>query len=279
MLAQAAEKIKEVNQTLVRSLRVGGRSGDRRQEGGGQRFQAAFTRSRRDIIAAQRMRYRIFSEEYGARMVAPFGLDRDRYDRHCLHLVVRDRHKGNLIVGYTRVLTDDAAARIGGFYSRDEFDLDMLSGLNGRVAELGRTCILPAYRNGAVITTLWSRLAGFMMEEDIRYLIGCASVSLDEDYDLGHIRARIRGRHLAGPSQRVIPRLPADAAIPDDPEGRVAMPPLLKAYLRMGARVCGEPCLDPDFNCLDFFILLGLEALPNRYVQHFLQPAALGQAV
>ena len=56
-------------------------------------------------------------------------------------------------------------------------------------------------------------------------------------------------------------------------QGKVSMPPLLKAYLRMGARVCGEPAWDPDFNCLDFFVLLRLEDLPARYVQHFLQPA------
>lgn len=279
MLAQAAEKIKVVNQALVRSLRTGGRGQPWRLDGDTPRFRAEFTSARRDIIAAQRMRYRIFSTEYGARMSAPFGLDRDRYDKHCLHLVVRDTDQDNSIVGYTRVLTDHSAARIGGFYSRDEFDLSMLSGLDGRVAELGRTCIQPEYRNGAVITSLWSRLARFMMDEDIRYLIGCASVSLDENFDLDSIRARIRARHLSVEQQRVLPKLPRDANAMEDPQGLVPMPPLLKAYLRMGARVCGEPCLDPDFNCLDFFILLGIESLPRRYVQHFMQPAAVGQVV
>lgn len=279
MLAQAAAKIKVVNQALVRSLRTGARGQTWQFEEDAPRFRAEFTRARRDIIAAQRMRYRIFSTEYGARMSAPFGLDRDRYDKHCLHLVVRDREQDNRIVGYTRVLTDHSAARIGGFYSRDEFDLSMLAGLNGRIAELGRTCILPEYRNGAVITSLWSRLARFMMDENIRYLIGCASVSLDEDFDLDSIRARIRTRHLSDADQRVVPKLPGEAATMADPQGLVPMPPLLKAYLRMGARVCGEPCLDPDFNCLDFFILLSIESLPRRYVQHFLQPAAVGQAV
>jgi len=214
------------------------------------RFSAYFTRSRREIIKVQRLRYRIFSQEYGASFSAPFGLDRDRFDKHCLHLVVRDNQSGE-IVGYTRVLRH----------------------LDGRVAEIGRTCIHPAHRSGAVITVLWARLAQYMLENDVRYLLGCASIALSEGYNVAAIQQRINQRHLSEPALRVQPhlrleRLPGQAA--DD---NVKMPPLLKAYLRMGARVCGEPCWDPDFNCLDFFVLMAVDDLPARYVQHFLQPA------
>ncbi|EKF73805.1 hypothetical protein A11A3_12023 [Alcanivorax hongdengensis A-11-3] len=239
---------------------------------GGSRFSAYFTRSRREIIKVQRMRYRIFSQEYGASFSAPFGLDRDRFDKHCLHLVVRDNRSGE-IVGYTRVLPCDRLFRTGGFYSGGEFDLSRLQHLPGRVAEIGRTCIHPEHRSGAVITVLWARLAQYMLENDIRYLLGCASIALGEGYNVAAIDRRIRERHLSETTLRVTPHLTLSQLPGDVNEPSIKMPPLLKAYLRMGASVCGEPCWDPDFNCLDYFILMAVEDLPARYVQHFMQPA------
>ena len=219
------------------------------------RFSAYFTRSRREIIKVQRLRYRIFSQEYGASFSAPFGLDRDRFDKHCLHLVVRDNHSGE-IVGYTRVLPGERLHRTGGFYSSGEFDLSMLRHLDGRVAEIGRTCIHPAHRGGAVITVLWARLAQYMLENDVRYLLGCASIALSEGYNVAAIQRRISQRHLSDATLRVQPHLRLERLPGSADDDNVKMPPLLKAYLRMGARVCGEPCWDPDFNCLDFFVLM-----------------------
>ena len=279
MLAQAAGKIKALSPQLKGALakpfvatadvlRFPRDLGGSQEQ---QRFTAYFTRSRREIIKIQRMRYRIFSEEYGASFSAPFGLDRDRYDKHCLHLVVKDNRSGD-IVGYTRVLPGDRLHRTGGFYSSGEFDLSMLQGLQGRLAEIGRTCIHPAHRTGAVITVLWARLAQYMIENDIRYLLGCASIALGEGYNVAAIWQRINDRHLSAERHRVVPHLKLES-LPGDREGGVKMPPLLKAYVRMGAQICGEPCWDPDFNCLDFFVLMDVNDLPARYVQHFMQPA------
>ncbi|AJD47569.1 hypothetical protein S7S_05755 [Isoalcanivorax pacificus W11-5] len=288
MLAQTAVKIKafspQIRQALAKPFlatadRFRPQGEEAESAGTAARFSAYFSRSRREIMRAQRLRYRIFSEEYGANIKAPFGLDRDRFDKHCLHLMVRDNQTGEL-VGYTRVLTDDRLAKTGGFYSASEFSLGMVSRLDGRVAEIGRTCIHRDYRGGAVITVLWARLAQFMIEENIRYLIGCASLALSEGYDVGAIAEQIRDRHLSAPAHRVHPKYTLPA-LPQAGEGSARMPPLLKAYLRMGAEICGEPCWDPDFNCLDFFVLMAVDKLPERYVQHFLQPRqqTLSQAV
>ena len=270
MLAQAAGRIK----ALRPPFRPKSRPKDVEE---GSRFSAYFTRSRREILKVQRLRYRIFSQEYGASFSAPFGLDRDRFDRHCLHLVVRDNRTGEL-VGYTRVLPGDRVARTGGFYSAGEFHMPLVDTLNGGVAEIGRTCIHPDHRGGAVITVLWARLARYMLENDVRYLIGCASIALGEDYNVAAIDQRIREQHLAPEGQRVMPRCRLTPVPGDSEATKVKMPPLLKAYLRMGAQVCGEPCWDPAFNCLDYFILMEVDRLPARYVQHFLQTGQTGTA-
>ena len=283
MLAQAAGKIKALSPQLKDALakpfvatadilRFPRELRDLNEAEKQGRFTAYFTRSRREIIKVQRMRYRIFSAEYGASFSAPFGLDRDRYDRHCLHLVVKDNQSGE-IVGYTRVVPGDRLHRTGGFYSSGEFDLSMLQGLEGRLAEIGRTCIHPAHRNGAVITVLWARLAQYMIENDIRYLLGCASIALGEGYNVAGIWQRINEKHLSQSAHRVVPHLKLEKLPGDGAQGAVKMPPLLKAYVRMGAQICGEPCWDPDFNCLDFFVLMDVNDLPARYVQHFLQPS------
>jgi len=47
------------------------------------------------------------------------------------------------------------------------------------------------------------------------------------------------------------------------------MPPLLKAYMRLGAKICGEPCWDEDFQVADVFILLKRDELCPRYAKHF----------
>lgn len=284
MLAIAADKIKALNSALAKPFlltaeKIRPQSKWQVQEANeapsAGRFSAEFSRSRRDIVRAQRLRYRVFSEEYGAAINSPFGLDRDRFDKHCLHLIVRDNHSGEM-VGYTRVLPHERVARSGGYYSAGEFDLSMLEQLDGRIAEIGRTCIHPDYRNGAVIAVLWSRLAQYMIEADVRYLIGCASVALNEGYDVAAIVQRIRDKHLSESDRRVKPAQPLNSLqVGVNEQASVRMPPLLKAYLRMGAEVCGEPCWDPEFNCLDFFILLSLDRLPQRYVQHFLQPLAV----
>jgi putative hemolysin len=232
---------------------------------------ARWLTSRRDVLRAQRLRYRTFSEEFGVR-VGSLGIDRDRFDRHCLHLGVEDQATGALI-GYTRILPDSAAKRLGRFYSNNEFDLENLWNLPGNTVEIGRTCVHPDYRNGTTITTLWAALARYLMTQRVDYLIGCASVSMaDGGAAVSGIMNRLRSRYLTDESLRVYPRLPVPKTIQSDEAA--AMPPLLKAYVRMGARIAGEPCWDPDFNCADLFIFLEVNKMSARYRDHFFAKAS-----
>jgi len=47
------------------------------------------------------------------------------------------------------------------------------------------------------------------------------------------------------------------------------MPPLIKVYLKAGARICGAPAWDPDFNTADFPIFLDVSQMDQRYRRHF----------
>lgn len=222
-----------------------------------------------DVREAQHLRWKIFVEELGARVSTPEpGYDIDIFDPYCDHLLARDR-EGRL-VGTYRVLAPHQARRVGGLYSETEFDLTRLLHLRPRLLELGRACVHRDHRNGGVIMALWAGLADYMRGNGLHAMIGCSSVSM---HDGGHYAASLwaglRERHLAAVEDRVQPRLalPVDSLRQDLP----AEPPaLLKGYLRVGARICGAPAWDPDFNTADFPLLMRLDDVDQRYARHFL---------
>ncbi|MDH4561967.1 MULTISPECIES: L-ornithine N(alpha)-acyltransferase [unclassified Pseudomonas] len=218
---------------------------------------------------AQALRFRVFSAEFDAKLQgAEFGLDMDDYDPHCQHIGVRDLDSGEL-VATTRLLDHHAARDLGRFYSEEEFSLHGLGELQGPVLEIGRTCVDPAYRNGATIAVLWGELAEVLNQGGYRYLMGCASIPMqDGGIQAQAIMQRLRERHLCTEYLRAEPKNPLPVL--ELPGNVIAeMPPLLKAYMRLGAKICGEPCWDPDFQVADVFILLKRDELCPRYARHF----------
>lgn len=242
------------------------------------RFEVSFARTAQEIRETQQLRYRIFAGELGAQIDGgEQGIDHDQYDRWCRHLMVRDSGSGQLIA-CTRILTGDQAPNAGGFYSESEFDLAMLDSLRGRVMEIGRTCVNAEHRNGAVIATLWQGIAAMISAEGFDYVFGCASIGLEDGGGAAHaILGQIRDKHLAPDYQRVRPFIPlpaADLRLNEKPR----LPPLLKAYLSLGAKACGEAYWDRDFNCADVFMLLNVSDLNPRYARHFLGRSVPPQA-
>lgn len=237
----------------------------------------AWARDEAEVREAQRLRFQVFAEEMGARLNPPTGtprgLDVDVFDAHCEHLLVRTVEAGGApgaVIGTYRVLTPAAAKRVGGLYSETEFDLTRLRPLRGRMVELGRSCVHPDHRHGGAILALWGALAGFMVRNGLDVMVGCASISMR---DGGHVAAslwrQLRETHLAPIEWQVRPRL----ALPvEDLRGDldVEPPPLIKGYLRVGAKVLGAPAWDPDFNTADLPMLMRLEDLPSKYRRHFL---------
>jgi putative hemolysin len=234
------------------------------------RLEARFVYEERELRAAQRLRAEVFSAEFGVVFDDPEGLDRDDLDRYCDHLNVYDV-ANDLLVATTRLLTRERARMAGSFYSAHEFDMAALERLPGRVLEIGRTCVHPDYRSGAAIVVLWSALSDYLCRQDFSYLLGCASISLrDGGHNFAALMPELREKHLVEPALRVVPRRPL---LPADPPAGTSgsLPPLLKAYLRMGCRIGGEACWDPEFHCADVFVLLDVAAMSGRYAQRFLK--------
>lgn len=236
-----------------------------------QHYSVGLSRSEGEIEQAQRLRYKVFADEMGARLPAKIvGVDSDFYDPYCDHLVVRDEQIDK-VVGTYRILRPDAAKKVGSYYSENEFDLTRLEHLRPSMVEIGRSCIHPDYRSGAVIALLWGKLAEVMLMGGYRHLIGCASVGMaDGGHNAANLFVQQIDDHLAPLEYRVFPRhpLPFEKLV----TGQVAeVPPLIKGYLRAGAWICGEPAWDPDFNTADLPLLLPMERLNPRYARHFVK--------
>ena len=241
------------------------------------RLEVAWARDEADVRQAQRLRYLVFAREMGARLRvpqgSPAGHDIDMFDPFCEHLLVREVSGGcdtGPVVGTYRVLTPDAAKRVGSLYSDTEFDLTRLRHLRSSMVELGRSCVHPDHRSGGAILALWGALAEFMVRNRLDTMVGCASVGMR---DGGHAAAslweQLRRDHLAPIEWQVQPRL----ALPVEDLQRdlaIEAPALIKGYLRCGAKVLGPPAWDPDFNTADLPMLMRIGDLPPRYRRHFL---------
>lgn len=226
-----------------------------------------------EIQQCLRLRYEIFAEEMGAKLDSAIpGLDHDHFDNFARHLLIRDTSTGS-IVGTTRLISNEAAAQAGAFYSETEFDLSAVLDLKARLLEVGRTCIAESHRNGAALSLLWQGIARLTVMENVDYLIGCASIPLADSCNYAHaIMDLLRDKHTSDVTARVTPK----HALPprnNDEVRDVILPTLLKGYVRLGCKISPDACYDPDFNVADVFILLDRDSIERRYSRHFMQRA------
>ncbi len=233
-------------------------------------IQISWAQTDNEVKEAQHLRYKVFAEEMGAHLPTNSEkLDRDVLDQYCDHLLIRDTETLK-VIGTYRVLPPHKAKEAGFYYSDLEFNLDRLTHLSDKMVEVGRSCVHKDFRTGGVIMALWTGLAQYMKKNGYEVMIGCASVPMG---DGGHYAAslakKINTSHLSGIEYRVTPRLPLPIhELNQDLD--VEPPALLKGYLRVGAKICGDPAWDPDFNAADFLTMFFLKDIHPRYAKHFL---------
>jgi putative hemolysin len=226
-----------------------------------------------EVREAQRLRYAVFANEMGARLPATLAdHDIDLFDDYCEHLLVRDGQTGS-VIGTYRVLTPAQAKRVGSTYSDTEFDLTRLRFMRDRMVELGRSCVHANHRHGGVILALWGALFEFMSRNQLDTMIGCASIPmLHNGVISGDVAAsvwrQLKNEALSSVAFHVRPRLPLPIGELNS-QLDVEPPALIKAYIRLGAKVLGEPAWDPDFNTADLPMMMRVGDLPRKYRKHF----------
>jgi putative hemolysin len=241
-----------------------------------------------EVEAAQRLRYEVFYREMRAQaspeMLAT-GRDFDKYDPVCQHLIVIDRDAGDKVVATYRMMRKSGAARVGGFYTAGEYDIaDMLkSHAKQKVLELGRSCVLKDYRTGPTMQLLWRGLLVYLIKNHVDVMFGCASLpgtdpkalALELAY-LHHFHAMPEGKRVRALPALYTPMNVVPKEEIDPVKAARELPPLVKAYTRMGALIGDGAVIDRQFDTIDVFIYFPLADADQRWIGHLKKKVARG---
>ncbi|NBB82299.1 MAG: GNAT family N-acetyltransferase [Alphaproteobacteria bacterium] len=235
-----------------------------------------------EIAAAQALRYRVFYEEMSAQPSDEMARERrdfDAFDAIADHLLVIDHAVGSGprgVVGTYRLIRRPAAARIGHFYTADEYDIANLLALDGELLELGRSCVSSDYRSGQTMQLLWRGIAAYVFQYDIGLMFGCASIPGVDPDDLAVPLSYLYHYHLAPPALRVhaVPDRRTEMAILeptqiDRREAYARLPPLIKGYLRLGGFVGDGAVIDYQFHTTDVCIVVKTDLVTEKYYRHY----------
>jgi len=230
-------------------------------------------RNNAEIDEALRLRFEVFNLELKEGLESSYLTmkDEDQFDKQCDHLIISDK-KINRVIGTYRLQTLEMAERGAGFYSDGEFCLDMLEKKILRNSlELGRACILKEYRNTRVLFLLWRGIANYLYYARKRYLFGCCSIT-SQDCAVGYtLYLDLIRKGLVEDRINLVPRPGFELNVSDAREMEpIDMPPLMKMYIRYGAKIIGPPAIDREFKTIDYFVLLDIRKLTPESFKMFL---------
>jgi putative hemolysin len=235
-----------------------------------------------EVAASQALRYRVFYEEMGAEPtpeMARARRDFDRFDEVADHLLVIDHARGSgpqSVIGTYRLIRRGAAARVGRFYSAEEYDISTMVAYPGEILELGRSCVDASARNRPTMQLLWRGIAAYVFYHQIDLMFGCASLPGIDPEALAVPLSYLYYHHLAPPALRPralasryvdMRRLATNAIEPT--RSLAELPPLIKGYLRLGGFVGDGAVIDRQFNTTDVSIVVKTDLITDKYYRHY----------
>ncbi len=248
-----------------------------------------------DREAACRLRFRVFNIELGEGLESSYetGLDTDRFDAVCEHLLVEDK-ASRRVVGTYRMQSGETAARNLGYYSEQEFNLAVYAPLRPGILELGRASIDREHRTPEVLMLLWRGIAQYATDMGLRTLLGCSSLNSNDPAEGWQMYRQLENFRVpkefetaptaayacpeehesadAQPSPCQTDRSHAEGSSPAQASTAVKVPKLLRTYLAIGARIAAPPAWDREFGTIDFLTLLDLKLLSAAARNRFLAP-------
>lgn len=245
-------------------------------------LEVRLARSAREIRAAQKLRFEVFHRELSAgadRITRLLRRDRDAWDAVCDHLLVVDLADGRERIVGTYRLYRSAAVEASGlpFYTQQEFDIaSMMARHRGlQFMELGRSCVLAPWRNRRTIELLWHGIWTLVLRHRVDVMVGCASLHGADPAMHGEALGVLT--LYPAPEEWQARAIPADAVSlshfaggsADQRRGLHALPPLVKGYLRLGARFGTEAVVDTAFGTTDVLVVLPVSAISERYVSYY----------
>lgn len=257
------------------------------------RFEVRLAGTAEEIAAAQRLRYRVFVEEMGAKVSAEdhaAQLEQDQFDPYFDHLILIDHARPvaeprDRVIGVYRLMRGEAAAAGVGFYGASEYDLAPLVASGRKIVELGRSCVAAPYRGGAAMHLMWNGLADYVLTRGIDLLFGVASFHGTDPRHYAQALSYLHQNHLAPADIRV--RTQPDHFVdmnllpPDQVSRKQAMletPALIKGYLRLGGFVGDGAYIDHGFNTVDICLIMDTARMTERYRSQYISRHGAGKS-
>jgi putative hemolysin len=234
-------------------------------------YVARLARDAKEIRAAQALRFEVFNLELNEGLAQSYtsGIDEDPFDAVCDHLIV-EYLPSQQIVGTYRLQTGVNASRNLGYYCAQEFEFAVFEPLRAEMIELGRACVHRQHRNLVVLGMLWKGIADYAQRHEARYLFGCSSITSQDPAVGASAYTELCRKHLVEPQWRTRPLDAFDCSLGQLTAYAVQIPKLLRAYLALGAKICGPPALDQQFKTIDFLTQLDLNTMSPMARQRFL---------
>ncbi len=227
-----------------------------------------------ELHKALKLRHDVFHEELLHKRKKS-GIDLDRFDKRCDHLLIIDK-RTNYLIGTYRLQSSLHAKK---WYTATEFHMKHIHKLPGNKLELGRACVHPDYRNGVTIALLWEGIHAYMLASDTKYMFGCSSIKTTDkdeikkiysylkhhDHVSDKLKVRPKGKFKIHGFVRQVKRHSRHHTIHEQSDIKGKIPSLLQSYLKVGAKVCGSPARDRSFRCYDFLTLLDVTEMREQY--------------
>lgn len=233
-----------------------------------------FATTREELDGLYKLRYEDLVLEYNKTPDATN--DVSEYDKYAKHLIVKEIATGE-ICGYYRMITSEAAVGANKFVCEEEFNIDTLKAMGDKICEFSRAVIKKEYRGGMVLLLLWKFILNHMLDNGYRYLVGDASFfGTDRDAYKEEISYLINN-YCCDPAYNIVSRdtLPpmqlVDTSALNGRELLRRLPPLIRGYIAVGAKIAPQPFTDTEFGSVDVFILVDLQNCNTDYVNKLLK--------
>ena len=239
-----------------------------------EKFHVKIIRSDDSLLKkAQKLRYESFLNESVNKKIRS-KIDVDDYDKFCDHLVVIDTSISlTHVVGTYRLLNYSGLNSDVSLYTETEFDLKKLKKQEPRILEAGRSCVDKNYRDGRIIRLLWRGLSEYIVQKNIDYIIGCASFQGNNIEEVSERLSYLHHYHLAPKKIRSQPLRQKSIHWAIIPKKKIKqfevfkrLPPLIKAYLRVGSWIGEGAIIDKEFNTIDVCIILKKDNILSKYL-------------
>ena len=224
--------------------------------------------NKNELYELQKMRYEYLLKDFNDKLEGE-AIDDDGYDQYTDSIIVVDLEK-NKIAGTYRLATNKTTNGHP-FLTEEEFDLSPLKG-QGNILELGRAVIADEYRDGVVLNLIWAGILEYCLNNDIRFLLGTCSLHGTDP--------KVHNKTLAYlKNHKVLEEYPLYAThnsfeyppLGSEEDSERDLPPLLRFYLKFGAKVSMNGYIDYSFNSCDVITIVDLPVANQKYINHYLR--------